>query len=382
MSFIIQDHVLSYAHTPICTVAVPVAILHEPITQVVHTLDEIARAAQYVGPIQLLVWCNAVAGGDRPAQAEAAFQVLHETVRQRDYATSGVMVRLVLDLLPSHFMQAPIGFLKKIKQVRTDYMRAIIDDFRQARITADHPVIWFDADTMAIEHQTLAVMVRALRANEAYFVKGHLSFTGSPADRRPLRRRDAAEQVAAIYSAVIEACEQGLGPYDPREYVEECGLAFKLSTYQAIGGLARSRDPRHGEARVLLQRARRRLDRSIPLVAYMSEARHATSYRRIQALAERLPVEIIPLQVGEAYLMQSDLHTIAKPRLPVPVTQASITMMIEGMLAQRDQLLGRNPLSRQQRQRLAVLIRQTGLPRTASHHYGLMRPVQSTSIMS
>lgn len=169
-------------------------------------------------------------------------------------------------------------------------------------------------------------MLQALNDNQAHFVKGRMVFTGRPEDHRPLARRSKAERVAVVYGAVRSLLEDTLGPYGPREYVDERGLAFKLSTYVATSGLARSRGMLYGESRVLLGRARQKLKGSTPLVMYISDASHGTPYRRFQTLAQYLAPQMLPEQIGESYFLSSHMHS----GLPVAtaITQTDVMQMI------------------------------------------------------
>jgi hypothetical protein len=339
MSIITSVDLHTTQDTPTCTVAMPVAILTEPPKQVMHVVEELTRSAMTVGSIQIILWCNATDVNQKTASQ--CFQRLLRAAQQTKQSPI-IGLRLVLDILPNRFPPTAIGQVKKIKQVRTNYMRTIIDEWHHGRIGADHPVLWFDADTTFIDPVVIPKMLHALRNDKAYFVKGRMVYTGNTEDVKVIASSVPAERVAIIYATLRALLEDTLGPYDPREYVDECGLAFKLSTYVMAGGLARSRGPVQGESRVLLRRAKAKLRTGIPLLIYISSASHGTHYRRFQALAQYVRPDKIPEQNGELYFLSS---SVVHPGCNViPIRKVEVLLMVETMLRQHVILHNKQPL--------------------------------------
>lgn len=317
---------------PSCTVAMPVAVVHEPLQGVLHALDVLSTSCAAVAPAEVVVWCNAARMPGEVDIARRRFDLLVEAVRTRGYRTRGVRVRPMLDLLTTGTNLQPVGVLKVL---RANYMAAIIRDALSRGLTMEHPVLWFDADTTFMSPDTVGMMIDVLARRSAHFVKGNMQFTGEPWDARPYGRLEPAEKVAAIYAVARAMLEEGSGQYEPRAYADECGFGLRLCDYQSVGGLSPPVfGALNGESRELLGNARTVLDPAIPLVAYLKEARHGTSWRRIHSLARREPASEIPdRDAGDLYEPHFVQH--AGSNTDRPITEAEVFAMVSRMVRPR-----------------------------------------------
>jgi hypothetical protein len=344
---------------PSCTVTVPVAIAHEALGGVRWAVDELVRSCAEVAPAEIIVWCNALQSFDERGLAARRFVRLVRMLGERHYESVGVFVRPAIHFIDPNLNLEPVG---RMKHVRSTYMDVVAAEADVRGFPEEHPVLWFDADTTFMARDTVPIMVTALAERRAHIVKGNMIFTGDREDCRQVSDRDPHERVAIIYSVTRALLDNAMGPYAERTYLDECGLAFRLCDFRAAGGLTEPAfGALNGEGRSLLGNARRHLDRGIPIVWYSKEACHGTSYRRIQALAFRLPASVIPeRESGEFYVPRSGY--VGRPAVSAGyrVTESEVTAMVRRMVTRQAVHIGRPPLSVSQLAIVAELVRACG----------------------
>lgn len=313
-------------------------------------------------------------------QTKQRYQELCQAIKRRQFPDNTIKIIVAFDVLPNRFPPTEVGMVKKVKQARTNYMAFIIKQQKRGELPSDHPILWLDADTTFIDESMVPLMLHALKQDRAHFVKGHLLLTVDASESQPSLLRNTAEHVATLFGATKSELEEQLEMYEPRDYVEECGLAFKLSSYIQAGGLAYSRGPVQGETRVLLGRARKRLDPSIPMVCYLADALHGTSHRRIYALAHTVPAYDIPdYQFGNLYQLCSNIEV--DPLRQISVTAGDVVRMIDKMIEDHIQA-GHRPLTKAQYHRLIRLVYQLIPDSKRLQQYGVYESRQPLALAS
>lgn len=345
--------------TPGATVVIPVATPGEDPANVLRTLDALCLAASRHGPLEVVLWCNTkytpIKNGDDEAKKRntaildsglESFDKLAAEVDARTYPDDRLRIRIA-----HTYMQENENF----NDIRSQYMDSLCLDAETRNFPASHPFIWLDGDMTFIQPDGLDLMIDALIANEAHFVKANLLFTGEDTTQVPFAQRSPQEKVAAIYAIGRRMMERYLPPEEAYGYIDECGLGFRLETYLKSGGVA-LRYPDRGESRTLLLRGQERLDKNVPLFKRIKEARMGTWYRRFQLLANYvMPVEIPFSDQGENYLDYQTMMTRRPAPLIGNITEKSVRQMTD-MMVFNQEFRAKRPIPALTKKRLASIV--------------------------
>jgi hypothetical protein len=381
---------------PSLTIGMPAAILHEPIVGIRHSLQVIHRDLQAspIGPTELLLWGNVKLrpimkrdDGTIPESEAQKVRENHDIVdaaRERLDHIQWEIGRAAFN--PSIMQVRPaLSFLTNLyptlSEIRHDKMLAIAYDAVVRGLPADHPVLWFDADTTATKRGSIGIMVRALKERQARYMKGTMLFTGDPFDRIPIHLRDDHEKVACAYALARRMLQRELTELEHRGYVDECGFGFLLGSYLEDDGIdahpPHTRHPHRGETYTLLERSfkKRPIENTIPLIRYLRAARHGTSYRRIHMQAKLGKVAQIPRgedNVGYAtfieaapikqrsirYKLFSDTKVGPEQERTTPVRNEEVTAMVDLMAQRQATAAGRDVFTPRLQSRMAAVIGQ------------------------
>lgn len=330
--------IVNLAEPPTCSALVPIAGIEKPET-VRRTLSEIDRESKSLtGPLEVTAWINPRIVGEAlfvdpwSGYAERKVQDILEVVF--GFQPSGSMI--LRPAISHSYAETTMSVL------RTHATDGIIGNLILRSIPLDgHPILWIDVDTPWIGEGSLAKLVTAVKGRQAHFVKLNVSFTGDYPKDIPLSQLSEAQRVAVVYAEARDILEGVLRPDQSRPYDEEHGLGFTAATWEVTGGIDLA-DPTLGETKTMFARGRQKLDPSMPLVAYLSDAPIGTLNRRIEVLAGQVRAYEIPGRIdGGDYDTFSDAQAkVAASTRTYPVMASEVAGMVRRMVEQYETARG------------------------------------------
>jgi hypothetical protein len=332
----------------------------EPDAGVLRSIDNLYRAAEYDGPIELQIW-----GNSRP-EKDAAGNTINTAAEDAEFARVATMIdRHLQEGNKQGLVQTRIAHTysnKHLVDVRSDGMDWLIYNDRHHDNLSGSVWAWFDmADLTFMSRTALYDLYDALAIKRyAHFVKANLHFTADECET-PLTERDDAEKIAIIYSMTRRLIERNLGPLDERGwYEDECTFAGLVDDYVRLGGVDRTSETM-GESKSLLQRGKEALTfpPGKPLLYHVDSARVGTSYRRQHLLARtHRAIDLHSLDGQPNYQTYHELteQGEAQPLRQDPVTPEELWEMIGEICLSQEQKTGTS-LTSAQRQYLSHLIK-------------------------
>lgn len=208
-----------------CTVCIPVAILGETEGTIRQALEALASQTE-TNEFEVILYANYIEE-DASEQAIIDKQEMLSKLVSEYSASNKFRLRFLLE-----------GYDKStisISRIRKDYMDMMaLDSVEQGR-GSDHLVLWLDADTTKASKQLVDDHIKFHQKNNRSigFAGSNILFDMSTDDES---EKSDGRKLASY--AELQRRKHSRKLRDRRyEYMEECGLSFKLGDYLFIGGV-------------------------------------------------------------------------------------------------------------------------------------------------
>jgi hypothetical protein len=220
------------------TIAVPFAIRTEDPQLISNLIMQIQHAQeQYGGPVDVVLWNNALINDDDPDKAskiedvEIKHAVLNEAIK--DLSSSEVRILSGIDQIEGR------GQTKSIidmNDVRGHQMSAITYKVFQENADFMHPVLWLDADTIDLSKNALKAIDDEVRSGRTLLPHLETKY-GIEQQDEGLSHTDDITRSIAVNEIMRRIATRGKSPDKRTGYYEESGMAFAIGTYLTIGGV-------------------------------------------------------------------------------------------------------------------------------------------------
>jgi len=308
---------------PAMTICIPVALGGEDPAMLAGIVEQLQRAAKGIH-YEVLFWINATADTIAEQDIQEAYAKVISAISQVEHPQ--LTLRAALQIFDKDTLS--------ISKIRGNYMEAVAIDAEHRGFTANHPVLWLDADTTFVTQDSLGKIVSTINTGDANFVHANLQFSAEWSKGTPIEELDDATK-AIIFNEIFQRKKRRGRAGDVRvrsSYIEESGLAFSLGTYLSAGGVDR-KDPINESAN-LIYRFSKNVTKDTPWpkkperIRFIKEARIGTSARRHKELVKKYGVKSLIEPERTGYTSEGLFTEMMKGGADKPITREDMERLL------------------------------------------------------